>query len=486
MLIQNTSSSLIDTLRHRRQQLATLINFPAILWSGNSSPRNYPANLFPFRASSHFLYFAGLPLPNVAILLQSGKLELFMDDPQPNSALWHGEMPRREEIAQMIGADAARPMAELELWVEGAATIAVQDAATCTQQSQLLNRWILPQNLPQGIDLELAKAIISLRLIQDDGALAELRKAAHVTVEAHKAGMMATTMAKIEAEVRAAMESVMIAHNMTTSYNSIVTVHGFVLHNEQYHHPLQPGDLVLADVGAETSMGWAADVTRTWPVSGKFSSTQRDIYDVVLAAHDACIAKIVPGVEYQDIHLLACTVIAQGLRDLGILRGLPQDLVEMDAHALFFPHGIGHLLGLDVHDMEDLGDLAGYEAGRQRSDRFGLGYLRLNRPLYPGMLVTIEPGFYQVPAILNDPHRRTKYQGVVNWDRLSQFADVGGIRIEDDVLVTAEGSEVLTIGLPTDANEVEKLVSNGIDRHRWTPPPGAKSSLELLREDRDR
>ncbi len=458
MLIQNTTSSLIDTLRDRRQRLATLIDFPAILWSGSRRSRNYPANNFPYRASSHFLYFAGLPLSDVAILLEAGKLELFMDDPQPNSALWHGEMSRREEIAQIIGADAARPMSELELVVEGVATIAVQDAATWTQQSQLLNRWVLPQNPPQGRDLELAKAIISLRLIHDDDALAELRKAAAVTVEAHKAGMMATTNAKIEAEVRAAMERVIIAHNMTTSYNSIVTVHGEVLHNEQYHHPLQLGDLLLADVGAETSRGWAADVTRTWPVSGEFSSTQRDIYHVVLAAHDACIAKIRPGVEYQDIHLLACTTIALGLRDLGILQGNPQDLVEMDAHALFFPHGIGHLVGLDVHDMEDLGDFAGYEAGRQRSDRFGWSYLRLNRPLRPGMLVTIEPGFYQVPAILNDVNLRSKYQDVVNWDRLAQFADVRGIRIEDDVLVTTEGSEVLTIWLPTDASAVEELV----------------------------
>ncbi|MEA5507883.1 aminopeptidase P family protein [Halotia wernerae UHCC 0503] len=453
-----TSNSLIHTLHHRRQQLANLIDFPAILWSGNTNPRNFPANHFPFRASSHFLYFAGLPLPNAAIRLEAGKLELFMNDPQPSSALWHGEMPTRDEIAEKMGADTARPMAELESWLEGAATVANQDAATWTQQSQLLNRWILPQNPPQGIDLELVKAIVTLRLTHDVGALAELRKAAAVTVAAHKAGMAATPSATIEAEVRAAMEKVIIAHNMTTSYNSIVTVHGEVLHNEQYHHSVQPGDLLLADVGAETEMGWAADVSRTWPVSGKFSPTQRDIYDVVLAAHDACIAKICPGVEYGDIHLLAAAVIAEGLVDLGILQGNPQDLVEMDAHALFFPHGIGHLLGLDVHDMEDLGDLAGYEQGRQRSDRFGLGYLRLNRPLRPGMLVTIEPGFYQVPAILNDVNLRSKYQNIVNWERLSQFADVRGIRIEDDVLVTTKAGEVLTATLPNKASAVEDLL----------------------------
>ncbi|MEH2085974.1 aminopeptidase P family protein [Nostoc sp.] len=459
MLIPQTSTSLGETLRHRRQQLANLIDFPAILWSGSNNSRNFPANSFPFRANSHFLYFAGLPLPKAAIRLEAGKLELFIDDPSPSSALWHGEMPTREEIAEKIGADVARPMAELESWLEDAATLAVQDAATWTQQSQLLNRWVLPQSPPQGIDLELAKAIVSLRLTHDDAALTELRKAATVTVKAHKAGMAATPQAKLEAEVRAAMEGVIIAHNMTTSYNSIVTVHGEVLHNEHYHHSLQPGDLLLADVGAETETGWAGDVTRTWPVSGKFSSTQRDIYNVVLAAHDACIAKIQPGVEYGDIHLLAATAIAEGLVELGILQGNPQDLVEIDAHALFFPHGIGHLLGLDVHDMEDLGDLAGYEEGRERSDRFGLSYLRLNRPLRPGMLVTIEPGFYQVPAILNDANVRSKYQNVVNWQRLSEFADVRGIRIEDDVLVTAEGSEVLTAALPNDADSVENLVN---------------------------
>ncbi|MBH8565114.1 aminopeptidase P family protein [Nostoc sp. CENA67] len=460
MVISNIDSSLANTLSHRRQRLANLIDFPAILWSGGSSPRNFPANLFPFRPSSHFLYFAGLQLPNVAIRLEAGKLELFMDDPKPSSALWHGEMPNRDEIAQTIGADATKPMSELEFSVEDAATIAVQDAATWTQQSQLLNRWVLPQNPPQGIDLELAKAIVSLRLTHDEGALTELRKAAAVTVAAHKAGMAATPQAKLEAEVRAAMEGVIIAHNMTTSYNSIVTVHGEVLHNEQYHHRLQPGDLLLADVGAETETGWAGDVTRTWPVSGKFSPTQKEIYNLVLAAHDACIAKIRPGVEYGDIHLLAATVIAQGLVDLGIFQGNAEDLVEMDAHALFFPHGIGHLLGLDVHDMEDVGDLAGYEEGRQRSDRFGLSYLRLNRPLRPGMLVTIEPGFYQVPAILNDVNLRAKYENIVNWERLSQFSDVRGIRIEDDVLVTTTGSEVLTAALPNDADTVETLTNS--------------------------
>lgn len=453
---------LAPTLHQRRQRLAKLINLPVILWSGQALSRNFPSNRFPFRASSHFLYFAGLPLENAAIRLENGKLELFMDDASPASALWHGEMPKREEIAQTIEADAAYPLAELSSRAADAATLAVQNPPTCLQQSQILNRPVAPANALQGIDLDLAKAIVSLRLTHDTEALAELRKAAAVAVEAHTAGMAATPGAKIEAEVRSAMEGVIIAHDMTCAYSSIVTVHGEVLHNEQYHHPLQPGDLLLADVGAETSMGWASDITRTWSVTGKFSPTQRDLYDIVLAAHNTCIDKVRPGVEYRDIHLLAASVIAQGLVDLGILRGNSSDLVELDAHALFSPHGVGHLVGLDVHDMEDLGDLAGYEEGRERSDRFGLCYLRLDRPLRPGMLVTIEPGFYQVPGILNDPQVRSKYQDFVDWERLKQFADVRGIRIEDDVLVTESGSEVLTAQLPTQANDIEQLVRERI------------------------
>ncbi|MEG3850945.1 aminopeptidase P family protein [Microcoleus sp. herbarium19] len=459
MKITKNYDLLRNALHERRQKLASLINSPAILWSGSSIARNYPALKLPFRASSHFLYFAGLPLENAAIRLESGKLELFIDDAPPSSTLWHGEMPKRAEIAELIGADAAFPMVDLKARGTGAATIALQDNLTALQQSQILDRPLAPSQSPAGIDLELAKAIISLRLTQDAASLAQLREAAAVTVEAHKAGMAATPKAEIEAGIRAAMESVIISHNMTCAYPSIVTVQGEVLHSEHYHNPLQTGDLLLADVGAETSMGWAADVTRTWPVSGKFSPTQRAIYDLVLAAHDACIEGISPGVEYRDIHLLAARIMAEGLVDLGILRGDVDDLVEMDAHALFFVHGIGHLIGLDVHDMEDLGDLAGYEAGRVRSSRFGLGFLRLNRVLRSGMLVSIEPGFYQVPAILNNPEIRAKYKDLVKWDLLEKFADVRGIRIEDDILVSEGGREVLTGELPTKALEIEELVA---------------------------
>lgn len=459
-MLFNSSQLLIDTLRQRRQKLSYLIDFPAILWSGCASPRNFPANIYPFRASSHFLYFAGFPLENAVIRLYEGCLELFMDDAPPGSALWHGEIPQRNQIAELMGADFSYPLSELSNHLEDAATIVVQNPITANEQRQLLNCPLRSAKEPEGIDLELTQAIIYLRLTHDQLGLQELRQAAEVSIQAHKQGMKVTKTAQLEAEIRAAMEGVIIGNNMTCSYNSIVTVQGEVLHNQHYHHALQAGDLLLADVGAETAMGWAADITRTWPVSGKFSPTQRDIYQVVLNAHDTCINHIKPGIEYQEIHQIAAIIIAEGLGDLGILKGNPEDLVEQDAHALFFPHGIGHLLGLDVHDMEDLGDLAGYEPGRVRSQRFGWCFLRLNRPLKPRMLVTIEPGFYQVPAILNDPKNRETYQKIVNWERLEQFADVRGIRIEDDVLVTETGTEVLTQSLPTSIQDIEALVNN--------------------------
>lgn len=459
-MLFNPSPILINTLRQRREKLANLIDFPAILWSGRPSSRNFPANIYPFRASSHFLYFAGLPLDNAVIRLDQGRLELYLDEAPPGNALWHGEMPTRNQIAELIGAEAAYPLSKLSSSLENAATIVVQNPITATEQRQLFNRPLTSAKNPEGIDLELTKAIITLRLTHDQAALNELKQAAKVSVEAHKAGMKATQQAKLESQVRGAMEGTIISHNMTCSYNSIVTVHGEVLHNEQYHHPLQTGDLLLADVGAETPTGWAADITRTWPVSGQFSPTQRDIYQVVLKAHDRCIANVKSGVEYESIHRIAATAIAEGLAELGILNGQAEDLVEQDAHALFFPHGVGHLLGLDVHDMEDLGDLAGYEDWRTRSQRFGWCFLRLNRPLQAGMLVTIEPGFYQVPAILNNPENREKYKTIVNWERLEQFKDVRGIRIEDDVLVTETGTEILTENLPTSMEEIETLVQS--------------------------
>ncbi|HIK46106.1 MAG TPA: aminopeptidase P N-terminal domain-containing protein [Leptolyngbyaceae cyanobacterium M65_K2018_010] len=445
--------SLAPYLAQRRQNLAQRFSPAALLWSGQPVARNFPANTYPFRASSHFLYFAGLSLPHAAIHLEAGQLTLFMDDPDPGDALWHGPTPSREAIATAMGALAAYPLADLERYRQNAATLPGQANSPLGSDN--------PSS--PALNQALAEAIVELRLYHDDAALGAITQAAAVSVQAHRAGMAATSTATAAAQVRAAMEQVILAHNMTCAYNSIVTPHGEVLHHQQYHQALHPGDLLLADVGAETVSGWASDITRTWPVTGHFSPPQRDIYDIVLAAHDACIAAAKPGVEYRDLHLLACRTLAEGLVEVGLLKGHPEDLVERDVHGLFFPHGLGHLLGLDVHDMEDLGDLAGYAPGRRRSDRFGLCFLRLDRPLAAQMVVTIEPGFYQVPGILTPARRSGQFDDAVNWERLAQFQTVRGLRIEDDVLITPTGCEVLTAALPTQANAIEAWVQSTPD-----------------------
>jgi Xaa-Pro aminopeptidase len=453
MLLHSYTTELIATLKQRRQELGDRLNAPVLLWSGSASARNFPANQYPFRASSHFLYFAGIPLQNAVIHLHQGQLTLFIEDATPADALWHGPAPKRSDIADRLGAVAHYPLSELYQVTQGAATIPAQNPVTRHHQMQILGRPLGEANRLKGVDRALAEVLVDIRLVHDVWAIAALKQAADTTIRAHLAGMAHTRHAKTEAEVRAAMEQVITAAQMEPAYQSIVTTHGEVLHSQTYHHRLTTGDLLLVDVGAEHPLGWAADVTRTWPVSGQWSATQRVIYDVVLAAHDACIAAICPGVEYRDIHLIAAKTIAEGLVDLKILKGNVQTLLERGAHALFFPHGVGHLLGLDVHDMEDLGDLAGYAPGRVRTHEYGMQYVRLNRPLQAGMLVTIEPGFYQVPGIL-DEACRTAFADCVNWGRLSDFEDVRGIRIEDDVLVTLTGCQVLTSALPTQADEI--------------------------------
>jgi Xaa-Pro aminopeptidase len=450
---------LFDALQQRRQALGALFAGRALFWSGHAPPRNFSANRYSFRASSHFLYFAGLSIEGAVLVLHRGQLTLLMDDALPEDALWHGVPLTRQQIAQHIGAIAHYPLSCLAEFVEASATIPIQDLLTRQQQALVLGRnWMSASDL-KGADRMLAEALVQLRLVQDEAAIAAIQQAADVTVQAHVAGMAQTRQGRTEAQVRSAMEAVIMAENMTTAYASIVTVRGEVLHNPHSYRSLHSGELLLADVGAEHALGWAADVTRTWPVSGQWSPTQRAIYDMVLTAHDACIASIKPGVEYSEMHLIAARTIASGLVDLGVLKGNLETLIERGAHALFFPHGVGHLLGLDVHDMEDLGDLAGY-GGRTRSDRYGMQYLRLNRPLQSGMVVTVEPGFYQVPAILKTAQRQGIFDDCVNWERLSAFEDVRGIRIEDDVWVTDTSSQVLTSALPTDADEIARLVKS--------------------------
>ncbi len=426
----------------RRRRLMARLDRPALIAAGAPQPRNYPANTQPFRASSHFLYLVGRPLPGCFLLLADGEATLYREPPPPDDALWHGPQPDAAELGEALGLKLA-PLDALRLPPD-TMSLPAMDAATVARQSRLLGRALTPGRI-DPTDLPLADAMIALRLRHDAAAVAELRAAAEATVAAHRAARAALRPGIAEYAVWAEMQAEFTRRGMGAAYAPIVTRRGEVLHERGLHRTLEAGDLILIDVGAETAGGWAADVTRTWPVGGPLSPTQAELHRVVRDAQAAAIAAVKPGVRYRDVHLTAAVSLAAGLVELGILRGDPHELVADDVHALFFPHGIGHLIGLDVHDMEDLGDRAGYGPGFTRSARFGLGYLRLDRVLEPGMAVTIEPGFYQVPAILDDPARDPGDR--LDRATLAKFADVRGIRIEDDVLVTADGADVLTEAL---------------------------------------
>jgi Xaa-Pro aminopeptidase len=441
---------------HRRSQLAARLgSHPALIAAGAPRPRGTYRGLHLFRGASHFLYLFGLHLPKAMGLWTGDRWQMFLPEPGPDAALWTGPEPTFAELAEILGvpveASSGLPAALAALQ---AATLPAPDIEACVEQSSLLGREIRPGKLAP-VDEPLADALIAMRLIHDAHGIAGLHEAADATRAAHLAGLRATRPGIRESVVRAAIEAELTARNMTTSYNSIVSVHGEVLHNEAHHYRLESNDLLLVDAGAETAGGWAGDVTRTWPVSGRYSTTQRELYQVVLNAQLAAAEAVRPGRRYLDLQGVAATQIADGLVKLGILSGDPAELVGDGVVALFFPHGVGHLIGLDVHDLDDLGDRATYAPGRSRSTDPGLRALRLDRDLLPGMAVTIEPGFYQVPAILGDPERTKLAKGRLHRERLAAFSDVRGIRIEDTLLVTNAGHENLTDSIPKTVDAVE-------------------------------
>jgi Xaa-Pro aminopeptidase len=441
-------SSPRDAFTARRKRLQARLDRPVWLASGLPRPRNFAGNPYPFRAESHFLYLAGCPTPAAVLRLDPDNATLYLTPPDPALELWEGPQRSLTAWSQDLQLE-VRPLAHLRREPESA-TLPPTDLASCRWLGDLMGRSVGPRL--SAADLALADALIELRLEHDSAAVDQIRQAITVTTEAHLAGMRRSAPGRFESEIRAAMDERIVAHGMTHAYSPIVTVTGEVLHDERHHRRLATNSLVLADVGAETPEGWASDVTRTWPANGIFSPTQRELYEVVLRTQRAALDQVRPGVRFRDVHHAARQTLVACLLDLGILQGTLDDLHELGASALFFPHGVGHLLGLDVHDMEDLGDRAGYGAERTRTSDLADQFLRLDRTLAPGMIVTIEPGFYRVERLFRgDP----AVAAAVNERVLAQFDDVRGIRIEDDVLVTNEGCEVLSAMIPKNPSEVE-------------------------------
>jgi len=452
-----------DHYAARRRRLAVNLQRPLLILAGRARSRNYPANTYPFRAGSSYLYFGGTPIEGAAWLVEPGSdgrngCTLFRPPGGFDDTVWMGEPIPDDAIANAAGIPKGAVVDTSIVQSKTGRRPVVAVIPPCLESVQ----WMASLRIsPAGPD-EL-RPIIDLRLRKDEHELAAMRHAAATSVQAHLAGMLATAPGRRESDVAAAMEGVVKQNEHDLSFTPIVTVRGEVLHSSGGANELRTGQLLLADAGTEERGGYASDITRTYPVGGVFNPIQRQIYDIVLRAQRAAIGACVPGRRYRDVHDLAGRVVCEGLVDAGLLRGNVADLAGRFAHTLFFTHGVGHLIGLDVHDMEDFGDLAGYATGRTRRPEFGNKFLRLDRDLEPGMTVTIEPGIYLVPALWQQHELVGPFADVVNRPAIERLLETGfgGIRIEDTVHVRdagPTGPEVLTAALPTDADVVADIV----------------------------
>lgn len=453
-----------DVLRARRRRVETEwsgVEFdgPVLIPASLPIPIDGTDQFHEFHAHPEFQYLTGVAEPGAALTWEpDAGWTLFAPSLSVEDLVWMSAPPSPEELASSTGVSRSVDRSELASWLESqrgrdVALLGSRDIEQRAAEYGVENWSTLEAVVDEDSTERLGKALAELRRAKDSVELDRMTRAVDAAVAGHLAAQRLARHGLTERALQIEMEAEFFRQGgARTAYGSIVGSgpNSAILHGTPGERIMWDGELVLIDAGAEIE-GYASDVTRTFPVSAAFSGIQRDLYNVVLAAQQEAIAGASPGVEYKSLHLQASATIAQGLVDAGILRGSVEDLVAADAHALFFSHGLGHMLGLSTHDC------GGYLEGRVPEDRFGLAYLRADLPLAPGYVVTIEPGVYFVPALLNDPARRERYAEMVDWDVVDGMLDFGGIRIEDDVLITADGNEVMSDALPSAAAEIEAI-----------------------------
>ena len=448
----------------RRTRLAHSVGKGTILFLGSGElPMNYPDNWYPFRQDSSFLYYWGHSTANLAALIDvdEGRHILFADDPTISSIIWSGPQPTAAALANSVGADHAQPYSKLPVMLAQCVASGRrvhfeppyrQD--TERKLAELLH--LRPGSASLHASRDLVRAIIAQRSVKEAREIQEIERALAVSYDMHVAAMQRARPGQYEREIAGYVEGIAIAGGGRLAFPCIFSKRGNVLHNHTYANRLEAGDLVVHDSGAASSMHYASDITRTIPVSGTFSTQQRAIYERVLRAQLRSIEAIKPGTPFKQVHLLAARTLASGLMEIGLMRGDVDEAVAEGAHALFFPHGLGHMMGLDVHDLEGLGeDLVGYDETAKRSSQFGLAYLRLGKALAPGYVLTVEPGCYFIEALIDEWQAEGRHQAFINYQALRAWRGLGGVRIEDDVLVTGHGVRVLGKPIPKTVQEVE-------------------------------
>lgn len=451
-----------EIYQQRRKLLATQINDGIIVIAGNNHcARNYGANTFKFRQDSNFLYFAGIDLPGLYLIIDAatGESTLYGNESTLEDHIWMGSQSSLADWSEKSGIEKIKPLDSISALFKSKATIHYLPPYPSDRKmffSEMLGKSV--QQIETGFSLSLVKAVIAQRSVKSELEINEIEDSFEATEKFHVEAMKMAMPGEFEYTIAGQIEGTMIKNQCSPAFQVICTVHGEILHNEFYANQLKKGQLLLVDAGAENRMHYASDITRTTPVGGRFSEQQKNIYEIVLKAQTQSISAIKPGVKYQQIHLEAARTIASGLVDLGLMKGNPSEIVELGAHAMFFPHGLGHMMGLDVHDMEDLGENnVGYDNTVQRSKQFGTAYLRMAKELKPGYVMTVEPGIYFIPILIEKWKSEKIHTDKINYKELEKYISFGGIRIEDNILVTNESSRLLGNPIPKTIKEIETI-----------------------------
>jgi Xaa-Pro aminopeptidase len=454
--------------RARRDALARRFDRGLLLFLGNAeSGMNYADNAYPFRQDSSFLYYWGVDDPGLAAIVDvdEGRQTLFGDDFTIDDIVWRGPQPSIAERAAGAGIDDSAPLRELEARLARAVRAGrrVHFLPQYRHDNALWLERLLgyrADRIDEHASVSLVKAIVDQRARKGPEEIREIETAIDAARDMHLLAMRLARPGRYEREVVGAMEGLVQGRGLRMAFPVIFSVHGETLHNHHHGNRMAEGQMAVNDSGVESAGHYASDITRTIPIGGRFVGAQRDLYEAVLRAQRAAIAAIAPGVKWVDVHTAACRSLAADLKTVGCMKGDTDAAVAAGAHAMFFQCGLGHMMGLDVHDMEALGEQhVGYDETVSRSPQFGLKSLRMGRAVEPGFVMTVEPGIYMIPTLMDKWRAEGRFADFLDYDALDRFRAFGGIRIEDDIVVTETGCRVLGQPIPKEMDEVEALAS---------------------------
>lgn len=442
-----------ETYVNRRAELKRLVKSGVvILFGNNDSPVNYPSNgYYPFRQDSSFLYYFGLNRDGLVgvIDIDNDVETLVGDDIDIEDIVWFGSVDSVSDMAASIGVSKTAPMKQLQVICNEALRLHRQihflppyRYDTKLQIFDLLG--IHPNQQKEAASMELIKAVVKMRSKKEQQEIEEIENACAIGYKMHTTAMRLTRPGLTEKYIGGQVNGVANSYGAMVSFATIFTQHGEIMHGNPSWNELESGRLVLCDAGAENRNNYCSDNTRTYPVDGKFTQRQLEIYQIVEACHDYVLQVAKPGVKYKDVHLAVCRLMTDRLKELGLMKGDTDEAVNAGAHAMFLPHGLGHMMGMDVHDMEGLGQVnVGFDEETRPSEQFGTNALRMGRRLQEGFVVTDEPGIYFIPALIDDWKAQGLHKDFINYDKLETYKDFGGIRIEDDILITSDGCRFL-------------------------------------------